>query len=52
MKRLREVAVSLLGDEKGALFSNLVSQLNLVGTVSPTINRPKPDWAADLSDQR
>ena len=52
MKRLREVAISLLGNEKGALFSNLVSQLNLVGSVGTTLNRPKPDWAADLSDQR
>jgi hypothetical protein len=52
MKRLREVAISLLGNDKGALFSNLVSQLNLVGTMSPTLNHPKPDWAVDLSDQR
>jgi hypothetical protein len=52
MKRLREVAISLLGSEKGALFSNLVSQLNLVGSVSPQVDRPKPDWAVDLSDQR
>jgi hypothetical protein len=52
MKRLREVAISLLGSEKGALFSNLVSQLNLVGSVSPNVDCPKPAWAADLSDQR
>jgi hypothetical protein len=50
MKRLREVAISLLGSDKGELFSNLVSQLNLIGTVSPTLNHPKPEWAADLSD--
>ena len=52
MKRLREVAISLLGSEKGALFSSLVSQLNMVGSVTATPNDPKPDWAVDLSDHR
>ncbi len=52
MKRLREVAVALLGAEKGSLFSNLVSQLNVVGVAANTSSRPKPDWAGDLSDQR
>ena len=52
MKRLREVAISLLGREKGALLSSLVSQLNMVGSVSAAQNRPKPDWATNLSDHR
>ena len=52
MKRLREVAISLLGSEKGALFSSLVSQLNMVGSVTATPNSPKPDWAENLSDHR
>ena len=52
MKRLREVAVALLGAEKGSLFSNLVSQLNLVGMASAPSGRPKPSWAENLSDHR
>ena len=51
MKRLREVAIALLGSEKGAMFAMLVSQLNLIGSTKTNF-MPKPNWAEGLSDYR
>ena len=52
MKRLRELAVALLGEEKGALLSSLVDKLNVVGLATHQPSSRKPEWAQDLSDHR
>lgn len=51
LKRLREVAVALLGPDKGSQLANLVGEVSgkAVGVVAPGV---KPAWAADYADKR
>jgi hypothetical protein len=51
LKRLREVAVALLGRDKGDQLANLVGELSGKSRDGARLG-PKPDWARDLDDRR
>ena len=52
LKRLREAAVGLLGDEKGAQFASLVAELGAVKNATAPRVAPLPSWASHLEDRR
>ena len=51
LKRLREVAIALLGSEKGDLLANLVGEISSKVGGSTALG-PIPDWAEFYEDKR
>lgn len=52
VKRLREVAVQLIGEEKGNQLMALVGELGLASGGGPRTAPPVPSWARGLEDRR
>ena len=52
LKRLRDTAVGLLWDEKGAQFASLVAELGAVNIATAPKMAPLPSWASHLEDRR
>ena len=51
LKRLREVAISLLGSDKGNMLANLVGEISSKVGGSATVG-PIPSWAQNYEDKR